>query len=409
MNVDFLAPKKEYKGSAFQLKMKPFAPLFTTNAKTQRFILDWQSDTNASESADVLTHFAPTLERWYDHHRRDLPWRHTTDPYRIWLSEIILQQTRVAQGLPYYLRFIEAYPTLPDLAQADEQALLRLWQGLGYYSRARNLHQTAKHIYSALDGAFPATYRDLLTLKGIGAYTAAAVASFAYGERVPVVDGNVYRVLARVFGIDEDIMSTGTKKTFTALATSLIAHAIDPATYNQAIMEFGAIQCTPVAPDCLICPLQQPCVAYQTGRQRVLPVKKKKAAVRVRFFHYLVFCAQQNGEQRVAMHERTSRDIWQNLHEFCLVETDEPKASLRELALPAGVNDLLEAGVFHGPAATGGQLLSHQRIAALFYKIDLPESFSEALPDGFRWYSMQQISQLPKPVLITTYLEKSFA
>ena len=279
----FWNPKKEYKGRFFLLKMKPFAPLFPINAKNQRFILNWQSDTNATDSPVTPVSFAPTLEEWYLRHKRDLPWRHTTDPYRIWLSEIILQQTRVAQGLPYYLRFIDAYPTLADLALAEEQELLRLWQGLGYYSRARNLHQTAKHIHHELAGEFPGTYRSLLTLKGIGAYTAAAVASFAYGERVPVVDGNVYRVLARVFGIDEDILSTGAKKTFATLATRLITDAIDPATYNQAIMEFGAIQCTPVAPDCLICPLQQQCVAYLTGRQRELPVKKKKAAVRERF------------------------------------------------------------------------------------------------------------------------------
>ncbi len=385
--------------------MKPFAPLFTTNAKTQRFILNWQSDTNASESPDALTRFAPTLERWYDHHKRDLPWRHSTDPYRIWLSEIILQQTRVAQGLPYYLRFIEAYPTLPDLAQAEEQALLRLWQGLGYYSRARNLHQTAKYIHSKLGGLFPATYRALLTLKGIGAYTAAAVASFAYGERVPVVDGNVYRVLARVFGVEEDIMSTGAKKTFAALATQLMTYAIDPATYNQAIMEFGAIQCTPVAPDCLICPVQQPCVAYQTGRQRGLPVKKKKAAVRERFFHYLVFCTLQNGELVVAMHERLSRDIWQNLHEFYLVETDEPKASLRDLDIPGSLNELAEQGVFTASPKAGTQLLSHQRIRALFYRVELPETGKNELPEGFRWYTKQQISQLPKPVLVSDYFE----
>ena len=406
MNVDFLAPKKEYKGSAFQLKMKPLAPLFTTNAKTQRFILNWQSDTNASESLDALTRFAPTLERWYDRHRRDLPWRHTTDPYRIWLSEIILQQTRVAQGLPYYLRFVDAYPTLPDLAQAEEQALLRLWQGLGYYSRARNLHQTAKYIHSELNGLFPNSYRALLTLKGIGAYTAAAIASFAYGERVPVVDGNVYRVLARVFGIDEDIMSTGAKKTFSALATQLMAHAVDPATYNQAIMEFGAIQCTPVSPDCLICPVQQPCVAYQTGRQRELPVKKKKAAVRDRFFHYLVFCTRQDGELVVAMHERVGRDIWQNLHEFYLVEADEPRTDLRDLDIPEPLNELVGQCVFATPPTAGTQLLSHQRIRALFYRINLPEGPENKPPEGFRWYTRQQISQLPKPVLVSDYFEK---
>ncbi|WP_229374826.1 A/G-specific adenine glycosylase [Fibrella rubiginis] len=368
--------------------------------------MNWQSDTNASETSEALTHFAPTLERWYDHHRRDLPWRHTTDPYRIWLSEIILQQTRVAQGMPYYLRFVEAYPTLSDLALADEQALLRLWQGLGYYSRARNLHQTAKYIHSELNGLFPTTYLALLALKGIGTYTAAAVASFAYGERVPVVDGNVYRVLARVFGVDEDIMSTGAKKTFAALAARLMAHAVDPATYNQAIMEFGAIQCTPVAPDCLICPVQQQCVACQTGRQRELPVKKKKAAVRDRFFHYLVFCTQHNGEAVVAMHERTGRDIWQNLHEFYLIETDEPKADFRDLDLDKPLNDLVEQGVLTTSPVASNQLLSHQRIKAFFYRIDLPESVKNDLPEGYSWYTRQQISHLPKPVLIADYFEK---
>lgn len=193
------------------------------------FILNWQSDLNAIEAR-----FAPALEHWYAYHKRDLPWRHTRDPYYIWLSEIILQQTRVAQGKPYYERFIEAYPTVRDMARADERELLRLWQGLGYYSRARNLHQTARHITDQLAGKFPETYRDLLKMKGIGVYTAAAIASFAFGERVPVVDGNVYRVLARVFGIYEDITTTGAKKTFSELASKLIQAAEDPAIYNQA-------------------------------------------------------------------------------------------------------------------------------------------------------------------------------
>ena len=201
-----------------------------------------------------MENFAPVLEIWYERHRRDLPWRYTRNPYYIWLSEVILQQTRVAQGMPYYERFVATYPTVADLARADERDLLRLWQGLGYYARARNLHQTARYIAAELDGQFPETYTNLLTLKGIGVYTAAAIASFAFGERVPVVDGNVYRVLARVFGIAEDITTTGAKKTFAALAHQLIEYATDPATYNQAIMEFGAIQCTPVAPDCLVQP-----------------------------------------------------------------------------------------------------------------------------------------------------------
>lgn len=347
---------------------------------------------------------APTLERWYERHKRDLPWRHTRDPYYIWLSEIILQQTRVAQGKPYYERFVAAYPTIADMARADEQSLLRLWQGLGYYSRARNLHQTAQYVVNELGGRFPETYRDLLTMKGIGAYTAAAVASFAFGERVAVVDGNVYRVLARVFGISEDITTTSAKRTFAGLATRLISHATDPATYNQAIMEFGAIQCRPVGPDCLLCPLQQYCVAYQTGQPHKLPVKAKKAPVRERYFNYLVF---RNGNQ-VAMRERTERDIWQNLYDFYLLETDEPVADLRDLTLPEPVQLILEQGVAGGRPVEVSQLLSHQRIRAIFYPIDLPDAVPGRLPTGLQWYLPEQVVNLPKPVLVTDYLKKAF-
>ncbi len=346
--------------------------------------------------------FAPTLEGWYERHRRDLPWRHTRDPYRIWLSEVILQQTRVAQGKPYYERFVEAYPTVTDLALADERELLRLWQGLGYYSRARNLHQTARYITEQLHAEFPATFDGLLALKGIGVYTAAAVASFAFGERVPVVDGNVYRVLARVFGITEDITTTGAKKTFARLADELIQQAGDPATYNQAIMEFGAIQCTPVSPDCLLCPLQQACNAYQTGRQQRLPVKAKKEPVRNRYFNYLVF--RQNG--KLVMRERTARDIWQNLYDFWLVETDEPITALTDLNLPDELAKLVQQGRLVGDVMPLTQLLSHQRIRGQFFLIDLPDALSVPLPSGFGQYSMDEINQLPKPVLVTTYLNE---
>jgi A/G-specific adenine glycosylase len=362
--------------------------------------LNWQSDLNVTQ-----TTFAPTLEHWYERHKRDLPWRHTRDPYRIWLSEVILQQTRVAQGKPYYERFVENYPTVADMARADERELLRLWQGLGYYSRARNLHQTARYVTEQLAEKFPDTYHELLKMKGIGAYTAAAVASFAFGERVPVVDGNVYRVLARVFGIEEDITTTGAKKTFAALATRLIQAADDPATYNQSIMEFGAIQCTPVAPDCLLCPLQQQCAAYLTGRQHLLPVKAKKAPVRNRYFNYLVF---RKGDQ-IAMRERTGQDIWQSLYDFYLLETDEPKAALRELMLPQVVEELVEQGVLAMPPVAVSQLLSHQRINGQLYLIDLPEVLSGALPDGMAWYLRAEVEQLPKPVLITNYLVKNVA
>ncbi len=366
--------------------------------------MDWQSDSNV----DVTT-FAPVLERWYERHKRNLPWRHTRDPYRIWLSEIILQQTRVAQGLPYYERFAEAYPTVADMARADERELLRLWQGLGYYSRARNLHQTAKLIADQLGGAFPTTYQELLTLKGIGAYTAAAVASFAFGERVPVVDGNVYRVLARVFGITDDITTTTAKKTFARLATNLMAHADDPATYNQSIMEFGAIQCTPVSPDCLLCPVQARCVAFQTGRQHQLPVKAKKAAVRERYFNYLVFRQRgPDGTLRLALRERTGKDIWQNLFDFYLIETDEPTTALAELNVPESEQSLVAAGILAKLPTSGQQLLSHQRVKANFYLIDLPVGAPVALPAGLNWYSAPEIGQLPKPVLITTYFERAF-
>ncbi len=358
-----------------------------------------QSDDNLTETLR-----APTLERWYDRHKRDLPWRHTRDPYQIWLSEIILQQTRVAQGKPYYERFVAAYPTVADMARADDRELLRLWQGLGYYSRARNLHQTARYVTEHLGGKFPSTYADLLKMKGIGSYTAAAVASFAFGERVPVVDGNVYRVLARVFGITQDITTTEAKKTFASLATRLIQAAHDPATYNQAIMEFGAIQCTPVAPDCLLCPLQQQCVAYLTGRQHKLPVKAKKAPVRERFFQYLVF---ENGG-RVALRERTDRDIWQNLHDFYLLETDTLVTALDELLVPEAVADLVGQGVQTAVPTEVVQLLSHQRVRAQFYRIELPDSLADRLPARLQWYTPAEADRLPKPLLVTNYLAKAF-
>ncbi len=364
--------------------------------------------------------FAPALEIWYNRHRRDLPWRNTRNPYYVWLSEVILQQTRVAQGKPYYERFVATYPTVADLARADERDLLRLWQGLGYYARARNLHQTAKYVADELNGQFPETYHNLLMLKGIGVYTAAAIASFAFGERVPVVDGNVYRVLARVFGITEDITTTGAKKTFAALARQLIEHATNPATYNQAIMEFGAIQCTPVAPDCLLCPVQQRCNAYNTGRQAKLPVKAKKAPVRERYFQYVVFRqTAPQGRVRLAMQERTARDVWQSLYEFYLLETeslpaDDPLAdavflTAGDLALPPDVAALVAQGTPGGVPTSATQLLSHQRIRATFFVVDLPDMPLGPLPPGLAWYDADAVEQLPKPVLITNFAGKLLA
>ncbi len=363
--------------------------------------MTWQSASNEN-----VTLVAPALEAWYERHRRSLPWRDTCDPYRIYLSEIILQQTRVAQGLPYYLRFVEAYPTVTDLARSDERDLFRHWQGLGYYARARNLHQTARHVADVLHGQFPGTYRELLQLKGIGTYTAAAIASFAFGERVAVVDGNVYRVLARLFGLPDDITTTGAKKMFAALAQQLIGYATDPATYNQAVMEFGAIQCSPVAPDCLLCPLQTQCVAFQTGRQAQLPVKAKKAPVRERFFNYLVFENGTGSRKRLALQERTGKDIWQNLYEFALLETDEPIADLRDLPLPPVLASLVAGSALLALPATASQLLSHQRIRAVFWRFALPDALVDSLPAGLLWYDRLAQDRLPKPVLITNYLSK---
>lgn len=262
--------------------------------------------------------FADQLLAWYQVHQRDLPWRKTNDPYRIWLSEVILQQTRVAQGLPYYQRFVDKYPTVQELAQAEEESVLRLWQGLGYYSRARNLHACARTIVNDWGGIFPTTYQTLLQLKGVGKYTAAAIASIVFKESVAVVDGNVYRVLSRVFGLEEDIASTQGVKAFAVLAQSLVPQE-NPDLYNQAIMEFGALHCTPVTPQCTSCIFKDCCVAFHAGKQQTLPVKNKKIKIKKRYLHYLVI---QHANQ-LYMKRRSSSDIWAGLYDFYLVEGDQ--------------------------------------------------------------------------------------
>src|SRR6218665_1506972 len=232
--------------------------------------------------------FSNILIKWYLQNKRDLPWRKTVDPYQIWLSEIMLQQTRVAQGMPYFFAFTKEFPTVKDLADASEEKVLKLWQGLGYYSRARNLHKTAQYIAYDLNGVFPDSYKELLKLKGVGEYTAAAIASFSYNESVPVVDGNVFRVLSRYFDVETDIALTSTKKEFTALAFELMQKN-NPALFNQAIMEFGALQCVPKSPDCENCVLNSGCLALLKKKVNQLPVKSKKMKAKNRFFNYVVF------------------------------------------------------------------------------------------------------------------------
>lgn len=262
--------------------------------------------------------FNKVLIDWYLKNSRELPWRKTKKPYNIWLSEIMLQQTRVAQGLPYYLRFIEAFPTVFDLANADEENVLKLWQGLGYYSRARNLHFTAKYIANDLNGKFPNTYKGLLKLKGVGDYTASAIASICFNEAAAVVDGNVYRVLARYYGVDTAINSAKGIKEFKELAQQAI-DADRIGIYNQAIMDFGAIQCKPKSPDCTVCPLNESCVALEKSKVDVLPVKEKKLKVKKRFFNYLVL----NTNNKTILKKREGKGIWEGLFEFPLIETSK--------------------------------------------------------------------------------------
>ncbi|MEO8068831.1 MAG: A/G-specific adenine glycosylase, partial [Flavobacteriales bacterium] len=263
--------------------------------------------------------FSKALLPWFAENKRDLPWRNTTDPYRIWLSEVILQQTRVDQGLAYWKRFVERWPTVTDLARASEDEVLKEWQGLGYYSRARNLRSAALQVVHEHRGVYPTTHVGLLKLIGVGDYTAAAIASICFSRPEAVVDGNAYRVLARVFGIATPIDSTAGKKEFKALANTLI-DPDHPGDHNQAVMELGATVCTPRNPDCGSCPLRNRCVALKESRIATLPVKVKKQVVRVRYFNYLVL----RSPKGIFLHQRSGKDIWQGLWEFPLIETGRP-------------------------------------------------------------------------------------
>ncbi|MTI39568.1 A/G-specific adenine glycosylase [Fulvivirga lutimaris] len=341
---------------------------------------------------------------WYSRNKRDLPWRQTRNPYHIWLSEIILQQTRVSQGLPYYLKFVNEYPTVHDLANADERDVLRVWQGLGYYSRARNLHKSAKIISENHDGNFPNTFKDLLKLPGIGNYTAAAIASIAFSEKVAVVDGNVYRVLSRVFGIDDDISSGKGQKVFQEKANELISEK-HPDEFNQAIMEFGALQCVPKSPDCSLCPFSENCFAQKNGMQPQLPVKIKKVKVRKRYFNYIAF----EIDGKLALKERRISDIWRGLYDFHLIETEQ--ALNWEELLGADVIGLIKEDIYSVDESTEYKhILTHQRIFARFYTIKLKKGADIGiLKDcGLAFYTLDEVLDLPKPVLVSTYLNETF-
>lgn len=346
------------------------------------------------------TVFSQKVVEWYQEHHRLLPWRQTRDPYKIWLSEIILQQTRVAQGLPYYRAFLRKYPRVTSLAAASEEEVLRVWQGLGYYSRARNLHACAKTIVNGYGGKFPQTFGALKRLKGIGDYTAAAIASFAFDERVAVLDGNVFRVLSRVFGIADDIASTGGKKKFANLAGKLLP-AADSATHNQAIMEFGALMCTPRNPACDRCPLASGCFAFKHETQAELPVKRKPGKSKRRYFYYAVV----RRAKSVLMTRRAGTDIWKGLWDFPLWESQR-RLTRKECERQLRRHFRRDVVVIFSREYK--HVLSHQVLFARFLEVDIADGhgwparnpFSSAIPCGPR-----KVQQLPKPMLVTRYLE----
>lgn len=329
-----------------------------------------------------------------------MPWKGEKKPYRIWLSEIILQQTRVEQGMGYYHRFIEQYPTIQDLAKASDQQVFKLWEGLGYYNRCRNLLYTAREIVKQRNGIFPDTYEELLALKGVGPYTAAAIASFAYNLPYAVVDGNVYRVLARYCGIDTPSDSTEGKKMFNDLADQMLDKK-EPALYNQAIMDFGATVCKPMAPLCSACPLQNGCAALATGKVNQLPVKEKTLQRRTRFFNYFIL----EYRQKIWVQQRTAKDIWQNLFEFYLVESEK---QIR-WDIPLIQNWLKDQLSIHDAIILSKtepivQQLTHQQIKGQFIHIQLKQK-PASLKTG-DWENAARIQELAFPKLINSYLQQ---
>jgi len=344
------------------------------------------------------TFFYKNLILWYLQNKRPLPWRETKDPYKIWLSEILLQQTRVAQGLPYYLKFIEAYPTIFDLAKSSEEEVLKLWQGLGYYSRGRNLHFTARYIVEHLGGVFPSSYKELLKLKGVGDYTASAIASICYAEPTAVVDGNVYRVLSRVFGVATPINSSHGIKEFKELAQTLLDTS-EPGDYNQAIMEFGARYCVPQNPICTSCIFSEKCIAFNTKQLHVLPVKLKKTKVKKHYYNYLVVLSP---EGKTLLEQRTGKGIWENLYQFPLIESAselEPEALETHPEYQQLAQDLSLSNLTLYNSKTIIHKLSHKHLFTRFWIADAALSSKAAIP-------IEEIHRFPVPILIGNFISE---
>jgi A/G-specific adenine glycosylase len=346
-------------------------------------------------------YFSKKIVEWYERNKRDLPWRQHPIAYNVWLSEIILQQTRVSQGLPYYHAFSNAFPDIHALASAPEQQVLRLWQGLGYYTRARNLHACAKSVIQDYGGSFPTSFEELKKLPGIGDYTAAAIASICFHQPVAVVDGNVFRVLSRLYGISTPINSPAGKKEFTALANSLVPDQ-EPGIFNQAMMEFGALHCTPQNPSCDNCPFKQACVANQQSLQASLPVKEKAKKARKRYLYY--FVVEQNNA--ILMNERKGKDIWSGLYDFYLVEKKRPTSPDTIINEDATLRALRKVNPQPEVSGLYKHVLTHQHLYSRFIRLRTHEKISLSVP-GMKFYSRKKIAALPKPVLINRFLKDS--
>ncbi len=350
--------------------------------------------------AEVKPLFKEGLYKWREENLRPLPWKETEDPYLIWLSEVILQQTRVEQGKAYYFNFKNQFPTIQDLAEAEEEEVLKCWQGLGYYSRARNMHQAAKFIAFERGGVFPKEMNDLLQLKGVGPYTAAAIASFAYNQPYAVLDGNVFRVLARFFGITEPINSTKGKKIFSKIALLLLDKE-NPAYYNQAIMDFGALTCKSPKPDCQSCRLSDLCSARRRDDVRSFPVKTRKIQKRTRYFHYLVISDSEN----LILRKRIDKDIWQNLYDFPLIE----KENFQEDWIPdlKAIPNLPDTLFVEGKSRPYRQLLTHQEIRAVFWRIKSKTPLNK-FKHPLQIVGVDSLKNYPFPKIVDWYLaEKS--
>lgn len=346
--------------------------------------------------------FSEEIIDWYQKHKRDLPWRNTNDPYIIWLSEIIMQQTRVEQGMPYFNRFAEKYPTVEHFASATEEEILKLWQGLGYYSRGRNMHQTSLAVMEEHAGYFPKNYDSLIRLKGIGEYTAAAISSFSSNEAKAVVDGNVFRLLSRYFGIDTPINTGKGKKIFTDLANELLDHK-QAGIFNQAMMEFGSLQCKPKNPDCLKCPLQTSCEARLKNRINELPVKIKAQKSRERYFNYILAIK----NDQILVNKRSAGDIWENMIDLPLFET-ETRTEIQDLVQSENfIKAFGKQVLIRSVSKPVKHILSHQKLNTTFIQI---ENFTDDFLQDKSWFyvSKEELEKLPQPKLIFKFFENFF-